>query len=92
MLPDPSRLVIVPITESAATARREPLVSPTVRRHRARSIVYALYYFPGNASLVPHMMLREIGAAFELRLVDRAQNASTARNTSSSTRMGASRC
>ncbi|MBZ6075375.1 glutathione S-transferase family protein [Microvirga puerhi] len=34
----------------------------------------ALYYFPGNASLFPHMMLREIGAAFELRLVDRDQN------------------
>jgi glutathione S-transferase len=37
--------------------------------------VYALYYFPGNASLLPHMMLREIGAPFELRLVDRAQDA-----------------
>ncbi|MFL5316606.1 MAG: glutathione S-transferase N-terminal domain-containing protein [Microvirga sp.] len=37
--------------------------------------MYALYYFPGNASLLPHMMLREIGAPFELRLVDRAQNA-----------------
>jgi glutathione S-transferase len=35
----------------------------------------ALYYFPGNASLLPHMMLREIGAEFELRLVDRGQNA-----------------
>jgi glutathione S-transferase len=35
----------------------------------------ALYYFPGNASLLPHMMLREIGVDFELRLVDRGQNA-----------------
>ncbi|MBB4039732.1 glutathione S-transferase [Microvirga flocculans] len=34
----------------------------------------ALYYYPGNASLLPHMMLREIGAAFELRLVDRTSN------------------
>jgi glutathione S-transferase len=34
----------------------------------------ALYYYPGNASLVPHMMLREIGTEFELRLVDRGQN------------------
>jgi glutathione S-transferase len=34
----------------------------------------ALYYYPGNASLLPHMMLREIGAPFELRLVDRDQN------------------
>lgn len=35
----------------------------------------ALYYYPGNASLLPHMMLREIGVPFELRLVDRNQNA-----------------
>lgn len=34
----------------------------------------ALYYYPGNASLLPHMMLREIGVPFELRLVDRSQN------------------
>ena len=34
-----------------------------------------LHYFPGNASLFPHMLLREIGAPFELKLVDRAQNA-----------------
>jgi glutathione S-transferase len=37
--------------------------------------MYALHYYPGNASLLPHMMLREIGAAFELRLVDRTINA-----------------
>ena len=37
--------------------------------------MYALYYYPGNASLLPHMLLREIGAAFELRLVDRGANA-----------------
>jgi glutathione S-transferase len=37
--------------------------------------VYALYYYPGNASLLPHMMLREIGAPFELRLVDRDASA-----------------
>ncbi|MGH7120488.1 MAG: glutathione S-transferase family protein [Acetobacteraceae bacterium] len=36
---------------------------------------YVLYYYPGNASLLPHMMLREIGAEFALRLVDRAKNA-----------------
>jgi len=30
----------------------------------------ALYYYPGNASLLPHMMLREIGAEFELHFVD----------------------
>ncbi len=36
-----------------------------------------LYYYPGNASLFPHMLLREIGCEFTLRLVDRAQNAQT---------------
>ena len=34
-----------------------------------------LYYHPGNASLAPHMLLEEIGAPFELVLVDRANAA-----------------
>src|SRR5216683_2372855 len=34
-----------------------------------------LYYYPGNASMAPHMVLEEIGAPFELRLVDRRHNA-----------------
>lgn len=34
-----------------------------------------LYYYPGNASLLPHMMLREIGVPFELHLVDRDRGA-----------------
>ena len=37
--------------------------------------MYTLFYFPGNASLMPHMLLRELGAPFELKLVDRASNA-----------------
>ena len=37
--------------------------------------MYVLYYYPGNASLLPHMALREAGAPFELRLVDRSQDA-----------------
>jgi glutathione S-transferase len=37
--------------------------------------MYVLYYYPGNASLLPHMALREIGAPFELRLVDRTHGA-----------------
>jgi glutathione S-transferase len=36
--------------------------------------MYTLYYFPGNASLMPHMLLRELAVPFELRLVDRANN------------------
>ena len=34
-----------------------------------------LHYHPGNASFAPHVLLHEIGAPFELRLVDRANNA-----------------
>ena len=34
-----------------------------------------LYWYPGNASLVPHMLLEEIGAPFTLERVDRANNA-----------------
>jgi glutathione S-transferase len=33
-----------------------------------------LYYAPGNASMTPHLLLEELGAAFELKLVDRANN------------------
>jgi glutathione S-transferase len=34
-----------------------------------------LYYYPGNASLAPHMLLEELGVPFELVLVDRANAA-----------------
>lgn len=34
-----------------------------------------LHYSPSNASLAPHIVLEEIGALFELALVDRASNA-----------------
>ena len=37
--------------------------------------MYTLYYFPGNANLTPHMLLEEIGAPYELALVDRNNNA-----------------
>jgi glutathione S-transferase len=37
--------------------------------------VYELFYYPGNASLAPHFILEELGVPFQLRLVDRAQNA-----------------
>jgi glutathione S-transferase len=33
-----------------------------------------LYYYPGNASLAPHILLEESGMDYELRLVDRANN------------------
>jgi glutathione S-transferase len=34
-----------------------------------------LHYHPGNASLTPHMLLEEIGAPYQLELVDRANQA-----------------
>ncbi len=34
-----------------------------------------LYYYPGNASLTPHMLLEELGVPFALVLVDRANAA-----------------
>lgn len=37
--------------------------------------MYVLHYYPSNASLLPHMALREIGAPFELALVDRTRDA-----------------
>ena len=34
-----------------------------------------LHYYPGNASLIPHLLLEELGVPFELALVDRANQA-----------------
>ena len=34
--------------------------------------MYQLHYFPANANAAPHMVLEEIGAEYELRLVDRS--------------------
>ena len=36
--------------------------------------MYQLYYYPGNANLAPHILLEEIGADYELLLVDRNKN------------------
>lgn len=37
--------------------------------------MYKLYYYPGNANLAPHMLLEELGVAYELALIDREKNA-----------------
>ncbi len=51
-------------------------VHPPFFRSRGRTVaMYTLYYYPDNANLVPHMILREIGVPFTLALVDRAQEA-----------------
>jgi glutathione S-transferase len=34
-----------------------------------------LHYFPGNASLIPHILMEELGERFELLYVDRANGA-----------------
>ena len=41
----------------------------------ATPAVPQLHFYPGNASLAVHVMLREIGRPFELVLVDRTQDA-----------------
>jgi glutathione S-transferase len=37
--------------------------------------MFQLHYFPGNASLTPHILLEEMGVPFELKLVDRKNGA-----------------
>jgi glutathione S-transferase len=37
--------------------------------------MYQLHYFPANANAAPHMLLEELGAKYDLALVDRAKNA-----------------
>ena len=34
-----------------------------------------LHYYPGNASMTPHMLLEELGVPFELQFVDRTLGA-----------------
>ena len=34
-----------------------------------------LHYYPGNASMIPHILLEELGGQFELRYVDRTVSA-----------------
>ncbi len=36
--------------------------------------MFELFYYPGNASMAPHMLLNELGVPFKLTLVDRARN------------------
>ena len=38
-------------------------------------MAYKLYFFPDNASLAPHMLLRELAVPFDLALVDRKEDA-----------------
>ena len=40
--------------------------------------MHELHYYPGNASLFPHLLLRELGCPFELKLVDRGHDAQKA--------------
>ena len=37
--------------------------------------MYQLHYFPANANAAPHMLLEELGAKYELLLVDRTKDA-----------------
>jgi hypothetical protein len=50
---------------------REPQLFPPA----LEGAMVQLYYYPGNASLTPHILLEEIGTPFELLLVDRTNGA-----------------
>ena len=39
-----------------------------------RHNIYLLYYYPNNASLAPHLLLRHMSLNYELILVDRKSN------------------
>ena len=41
--------------------------------------MYQLHYFPANANAAPHMVLEELGARYELLLVDRIKDAQKSR-------------
>ena len=41
--------------------------------------MYQLHYFPANANAAPHMLLEELGAKYELLLVDRTKDAQKSR-------------
>lgn len=42
--------------------------------------MYQLHYYPGNASAAPHIVLEELGANYELVLVDRTVDAQKSRD------------
>lgn len=45
-----------------------------------------LHYFPGNASLIPHIVLEELGVPFELKYVTAPSRRRSPRPTWRSTR------
>lgn len=63
--------------QSAAVAALDPGCVWSAYRSRTGTTPapVILYFYPDNASTFPHMLLRELGIPFELRLVDRSQNA-----------------
>src|ERR1700722_9865144 len=46
-----------------------------IEKNMQKVSMYQLHYFPANANAAPHMLLEEIGIAYDLVLVDRASNA-----------------
>lgn len=50
-------------------------MTPTGGAAGAMISTLTLHYYPGNASLTPHVLLEELGVPYELALVDRKSNA-----------------
>jgi glutathione S-transferase len=70
--------------EAPWPARRADLLAVRAASQRASQNGYSptaghrmleLHYYPGNASLTPHMLLEELGVPYALKLVDRTRDA-----------------
>src|SRR5262245_63889985 len=60
------------VLAACGAVRRTSHNGPSATRCRR---MLELHYYPGNASLTPHMLLEELGVPYALKLVDRTRNA-----------------
>lgn len=61
--------------QNPRAADQPPEISSSPAVNQVTTQMLQLHYFPGNASMAPHILLEELGVPFELKLVDRANNA-----------------
>ena len=69
-----------PATNPATTPTATPTTTPSSLPafgplSTCATTMIELHYFPGNASLAPHLLLQELALPFRLHWVDRTQNA-----------------
>jgi glutathione S-transferase len=61
--------------EGGGVGHAQPILGSDAPTEGAMRTMMQLHYHPGNASFTPHVLLHEIGAPVELKLVDRAHGA-----------------